>query len=645
MAMMPPKPSIAGGLCLSISLLSGLFALKAQTALPAPAPPDTAAPTVVTVTGRAMPVDTVPASVTVLTHAFIDESHAASAADLLRGVPFLYLSQSGAGGALATVTVRGSKPNFVLVMIDGVPVNDTTNLLGGSFDFSRLTLDNIEQVEIVRGPLSSVYGSDAIGAVINFVSRREHNTRPLEITGEGGSFDARQVRISSGLAWKAFDYSLGASYSDVGEQVYKDGYSLGSVDLNSSVALGPQRVLGFTARYDEKESSGLPPNGGGPEFAILRDPFQDHAVEFVFGATYRAQVRKWWSYSLYADRFTSNDHNFTPAILDAPHPGPASEPSSQVASEFHRTRAGGAMEFQLSRLFLRLSAGYRAEDGSNTGVLNGNIPASYRLSRWSLDSSAELAYTAGRFSASAGLALEKPEAMGVIASPRVGATYEVSKRGPRLRASWAEGFKLPSFYALGNPLVGNRALQPEYSRAFDFGVQQPILGAPVSIAYFQNRFTDLIDFSAQAFRLVNRSRAYTSGIEFQTDAPEGWRLRPGISFSYMGWRLENTSEPLRDVPHFTGGAHLAWTMGRRWSAWIGTEWIGRRYDFSVPQPQVPAVGGYSNTNATIHYTVNARVAFYARADNLLNSKFHDYIGFPNPGITARIGMSYSPFAH
>jgi iron complex outermembrane receptor protein/vitamin B12 transporter len=241
--------------------------------------------------------------------------------------------------------------------------------------------------------------------------------------------------------------------------------------------------------------------------------------------------------------------------------------------------------------------------------------------------------------------LEKPEGMGAIASPRVGATYAISQRGPRFRASWAEGFKLPSFYASGNPLVGNPGLRTEYSRAFDVGVEQQLGGALASITYFQNRFTDLIDFSAQLFRLVNRSRAYTEGIEFQTDVPAGWHLRPGVSFSYMGWRLEDTTEPLRDVPHWTGGAHLAWSARRRWSGRIATEWIGRRYDFSVPQPGIPAVGGYSDTNAYVRCSLNAQVGFYARADNLLNSKFHDYIGFPNPGILVRVGLTYSPFAH
>jgi vitamin B12 transporter len=639
--MDPPVP----GPYLALGVLLWSCALQAQTISPGPISPGGQDPIVVTVSGKATPIETTSASVTLLQREFIESSHAASAADLLREVPFLYLDQSGASGGLASVTVRGSKPNFVLVMIDGIPVNDITNFLGGSFDFSQLALDNIEQVEIVRGPLSSVYGSDAIGAVINFVSRRGDNAQPLEIAGEGGSFASREMRISSGWTSKAFQYSFSASYLDVGEQVYKDPYSLGNAALHATVALGPRRILDVTVRYDEKQSAGLPANGGGREFAILRDPFEDHLGQFVIGATYRAQLKKWWSYSLQADRFTSGDNNVTPAILDAIPPGRGTEPSSRSVSRFERTRTGATSDLQIhSALSLQLRAGLRRENGSTAGELNGNIPSSYRLSRQILDSSAEVTYTPGHLSTSAGLAVEKPEGLDVVVSPRVGATYPTSTRGPRLRASWAEGFKLPSFYSLGNPLVGNRELKPEYSRALDVGVEQRFAGATASVTYFWNRFTNLIDFSSLTFQLVNRTRAYTQGLEFQADAPAGWRLRPGMSASYVGWRLEGTSEPLRDVPHLTGGVHLAWSTRHQVSGRIATEWIGRRYDFSVPEPQIQFVRGYSDTNAAVRYRVNAQVSLYARADNLLNSKFQDHIGFPNPGIAARIGVNYSPFA-
>ena len=169
---------------------------------------DTAA-TVVTVTARPTPVSQVSAAMTVLDREYIENSHADTAADLLRATPFLTFAQTGAPGGLTTISIRGGKSNFTLVMIDGVPVNDITNLLGGSFDLSSLPIGNIERVEIVRGPLSSVYGSDAIGGVINFISRKGSKNPTLDIAAEAGSFYRRQFQIDTSGTWKALQIFRG----------------------------------------------------------------------------------------------------------------------------------------------------------------------------------------------------------------------------------------------------------------------------------------------------------------------------------------------------------------------------------------------------------------------------------------------------
>ena len=132
-------------------------------------------PTVVTVSAEALPLSASSAAVTILTEEFIRGSHAGNMMDLLRQVPFLYLSQTGGRGGLTTVTIRGGDPNFTLVMVDGIPVNDPTNILGGSFDFSTLSVENIKQIEIVRGPMSALYGSESVGGVINIITRGGEN--------------------------------------------------------------------------------------------------------------------------------------------------------------------------------------------------------------------------------------------------------------------------------------------------------------------------------------------------------------------------------------------------------------------------------------------------------------------------------------
>ena len=337
----------------------------AQSPPGGPISPEGDNPTVITVSGHAMPLSAISAAVTVLNRDYIESSHAGTAADLLREVPFLYLAQTGARGGLTTVTIRGGKPNFTLVMIDGIPVNDITNILGGSFDFSSLATDGIEQVEIVRGPLSSIYGSDAIGAVINFISRRGRKGAPLEVGGELGNDLRRQAHAASSGQWKSLGYSFSGSYLAIGDQVYKDSYSLGTAALHTGIQLGPNRVLEIVARYQDRQSAGLPSNGGGPELSILRDPMNDHAVELIVGASYKAQVRRWWSYSLDVDRFSSTEDNSTPAILDGIPPSfKNSQPSSKSTTRFSRTRVGATSSVLFSpRVSTNLSAGVRDESG------------------------------------------------------------------------------------------------------------------------------------------------------------------------------------------------------------------------------------------------------------------------------------------
>jgi iron complex outermembrane receptor protein/vitamin B12 transporter len=594
-----------------------------------------------------MPLSATSASVTVLTRDVIEASHAATAADLLRAAPFLQIAQSGAPGGLTTATVRGGKPNFTLVMIDGIPVNDITNLLGGSFDLSSLPVDNIEQVEIVRGPLSSLYGSDAIGGVINFISRKGSKTPLLDVSAEFGSFLRRQLRVDTAGAWKALQYSAGGTFLGTGEQVEQDAYTAGSLAFNGSLVLGQKRVLEFGARWLDDHSAGLPTASGGPEFDLRHNPVRDRAAELILGGSLKGEVRPGWSYSVDLDRVHRTEDNVTPAVLDAIPPTFRSLPASTSNTGFTRTRFGATSRFALARnLSLAVGAGVRKETGSTIGYLAATIPQSFQIARTSLLANAELQYSTASFTATAGFSFDKTEGYGEVTSPRFGMTWRPDERGPRIKGSWAKGFKLPSFYGLGNPLVGNPRLRPERARSFDAGLEQPLgqSRATISATYFRNDFRDLVDFDSATFHLVNRSQALIQGLEWGADYAASAAVRFGLDFSYLNWTLRGSAQPLRNIAHGNGGLHLAWKVSRRLHARAETQWLGRRYDYQLPVPDRTSVGGYSNTNVAADYEVSRKVSLYVRGDNLFDSGFHEYIGFPNPGIAVRAGVTVRTLA-
>jgi outer membrane cobalamin receptor len=620
--------------------LIGLLGLVAVSRAQPPLP--SSEPTVVTVTGQSTPLSAADASVTVLTRKLIEDSHAGNLADLLRQTPFLFLTQSGGKGGLTTVTLRGGKPNFTLVILDGIPVNDITNVLGGSFDFSTMSTDNVEQVEIVRGPLSALYGSDAVAGVINIISRRGEGKSSFQASGALGNFTARELEVGAAGKLRNFDYSFAGSYQDVGVQVENDPFRLGSFSFNSHLALGSHRLLSLFVRYADSQEAGFPSNGGGPEYAIDRQAQSVHSQDVVSGIGWQQQVSARWLYALSLDLFDSTGNSSVPPILDAPKPTFRSVPAESFDTEFRRVRASLTNTVRIAGNWsASFGAGWRGERGNSRGLL-GAIPDAFTISRSTASGNAELSYRSDRPAATLGLRADAGQGFHMVYSPRAGISYRLSRRGPRLKSSWGKGFKLPSFYALADPIVGNRQLKPEFSGSYEVGMEQDLFRERVhaGLTVFRNDYRDLVDFSSQLFRLVNRSEAQTKGAEFSLTVPVHSNLEIGGRVWYLDWQLKQSTDPLRDQPHWQAGASASWKPARHWQTRLDTLWVGRRYDFSVPLPNQPAVGGYSTTSAATHYELSHGVTAFVRADNLFNARYHEFIGFPNPGITVRAGLAW-----
>src|SRR3954467_5489279 len=173
----------------------------------------------VIVTGTRLAGQDSDSNVSVIDAAMIAARGSASAVDLLRDLPGVFVQQSGGRGSVVSLFTRGAKPNFTLVLLDGVKANDPTNTRGGSYDFSTLDLNDIERIEFVRGPASAVYGSDAVGGVINIISRRGGDALEAVLTADGGSFGYARVAGHVGGPIGGGSANLGLSYTDDGMPV------------------------------------------------------------------------------------------------------------------------------------------------------------------------------------------------------------------------------------------------------------------------------------------------------------------------------------------------------------------------------------------------------------------------------------------
>ncbi|UCF35368.1 MAG: TonB-dependent receptor [Acidobacteriota bacterium] len=600
-------------------------------------------PVVVTVSAAAVPLSVTSASITVIRREEIESSGAETLPDLLRTLPGLDVIQNGSRGSLTTVAIRGAEENFTVVMIDGIPLNDQSSSMGGAVDISSLSLASIEQIEIVRGPMSALYGSEALGGVLNIITRRGEGGPSVRIQGQGGNFGSGGVEAALSGRNGRFDYSIGGSYFGISEQVENDDSSLGTIQLRTGWALADHSSLGFSLRYAEQENSGFPQNGGGADYSILRDPQRILSDDLIFGAQLEQKVGDKGILGVGFDSFNRDQDSNIPAILDAIPPGEGSLPSRVGTTEFSRHRVSADASWQLSNeLTGTVSGRFIRETGRSDFMLADFLQSQFSDERNTGAVGGEIVYAGRSFSAFVGARVDKGQGFGGEVSPRLGVSWEFIP-SLQLKSNYGKGFKLPSFFAYSDPLVGNSELRPERSRGFDIGLEHVLPGGRVSleVTYFRNSFRDLIDFSPELFQLVNRKETMTQGVEL-----EG-RFQPADSFwiaghvRYLDFDVRSSEEPLRNRPRWRGGLSMGWKPSERASLSLDSLWVGPRFDYQVPVPDRDVVGGYATTNLVGRYLLTANLTAFVRVDNLLNRSYHEFIGFPDPGLYARGGVEFT----
>ncbi len=592
-------------------------------------------------TADPLPVSIAPASVSVVTEQAIRDANALTSADIMRAVPFVNLAQNGGAGSLSTVTIRGGKPNLVLVMIDGIPANDLSNLLGGAFDFSSLLSHDLERIEVVRGPLSSGYGSEAMTGVVNVITKPSHYEPNITITVEGGSFGTAGASVIMEGVDGRMGYKLSGSFLRVGEQVQSDAFSTSTFAATGDFERNSATLFSWTARWIQFDRSGFPEGGGGPEFSILRIPKTSNSGNLFGGFIVRHQVNRLWTTAVDADVFSRGEHVYTPAILDSVPPTNASQPSADTRTRFTRSRLTiqNTLNFS-SKLQSHLDFQGADEMGRNNTLLEGFYPTPFNDNRGIFNFIGDVVYSGQHITAMAALGVNATAGFPAQVAPRVGASWTLGKR-TIVKASWGQAYKVPSFYAVSDPVIGNPNLLPEKVTGLDAGLQRGFgEKLTLSATYYYNHFSDLIDFSAELFKLVNRTSVRTQGVETSAAYAFDRYLQVSAWGSLLDWNTGSSGEPLRNQPDWQAGLDVNVKFPKHVLVSGTTYWIGRRYDFQVPVPWIPSVGGYSSTNLVVAYDGFRRTSLFVRINDAFNAHYHEYTGFPNPGIAVLAGMSY-----
>jgi iron complex outermembrane receptor protein/vitamin B12 transporter len=573
-----------------------------------------------TATVQARPLSAATGSVTVIDREAIAASGARTVGDLLRLVPGVSVISNGRGGA-SVAMIRAGEPNFTLVLLDGVPLNDPTYQVGDVFNLEGLATAGIERIEIVRGPLSSFYGSTGLAGAVQIFTRGGGKPGAEAELSAGDASYRRGTGTVSGKTW-----SVTALWEEEAERVAEERFD--QAGGLASLAIGH---LQLKARGAWWEGDDYPDASGGPVYgdgALRHSEHEELSLSagLAFGERHKLDA------SVYRHALDRESPAIFPAV-----PGAVEE------TRYTRARAGWASVLRSSDT-LRWSAGadVQREEGENDSVLAGFLTGDYRITRTLPGAYTELIAGRGDWTYEAGLRIDLPEDGGAEWSPRLGIARQVGR--VRFRASAGRAWKLPSFFALASPpeLGGNPDLRPETVLGGDLGAEWRLGRSDAGLTLFYNRYEDLIDFDFDAFLHLNRDEVETRGVE----GTWGWKPSEEVTLrANATWQEFEAETDLRHRPRWTGGLQARWQAAEALALDLDAQAVSGYFDRQIPVESRRTVDAYEllGVGAAWRFAVssNKRWELKLRMDNLLDEEYETLIGFPGPGRSVRAGLRWS----
>jgi vitamin B12 transporter len=623
----------------------------------------------VTATRTPLPSDESGASIATLNAGQLTSMQPVDEAEALRFLPGAVTSNAGQRGGLSSLFVRGGDSRYNKVIIDDVTVNDP----GGTFDFGVVPMNEINRLEMVRGAVSDLYGSDAMTSVIQTWSRTGTSLTPeLMFGADGGNFDTAHGYVAVSGARGRFDYNLfGDQFNTIG-QGPNDDYSNSSQGGNVGVRITPRIQFRLRLRHSNNRSgiqsfwkfNGLelvPPD---LDQRARQNNFLSSAQISIGGS--RSQHR-FTGFEYHHTRFNIDD------VMEAGRLTPAfggfnfDSPFSELATI---NRAG--FEYQgeyWERSWARTTFGYRFEDENGFVGDITQPPPSHGL-RLNHDLYGEQVLTLGRAVLIGGLRYVHNGSFGDKVVPRIAGSYLLLRggsafSGTRLHGSYATGIKEPRLeetFATGPFTIPNPNLKEEENRAFDAGVEQKLAQGKyvLSATYFHNLFRNQIEFNSDPLtfigQYVNVNRSLSHGMEAEFHARISSRLSLDSGYTYTSTQIlaaplctpDEFCDPLlaagqpllRRAKHF--GSLLLNYFGNRWGGSIGGTFVGRRpdSDFLGLVPHVDHASGYGRVDFGGWYAIHPRVTAYINVENALDRQYEEAAGYPGLGVNFRAGLRF-----
>lgn len=560
--------------------------------------------------------------------------------DVLRNVPGVSVTQQGGKGGLTFVSLRGGEPNFTVVMIDGVKVNDIINSRGGGYDFVGLDPLLIQSIDVYFGGLSSVYGSEALGGVVSITTLSEqHETQA--VTLEVGSDEQRAgaFHIAAPLGESAVANVSGA-YRDGGDAVQGDSLERRQLNFKLNSISGADVDWKLNFFHAEGDSSSFPEDSGGDQLAVIRLTEKREFEQNNLAGSVSWPMNDVWRIAVTA---THSEHD---EKLD--NPGIAAGVLTAVPAvisdtEYQHNSFNVTNTLALSeKTILGVGAEWSREKGQFDSVIDfgGPVPANFDIDRDINAAFVELNHQLSKaLSMTAGM--RRDDADGINENTyRFASRYHLASSETNFVLQYGEGFKLPSFFALGHPLVGNSALEPEFSKNASFGIEQMLLEDQLKLVatYFYNRFTNLVDFDPVLFTNVNRSKVVARGQEFKLTYSPTQPIQTSVYVTYTDYSAD-AGVTLRRRPDWTGGVSMLWQPDQPYFVSLQANYVDGFIDSSV-RTGFTEMDSYTKIDSTVGWQFSEDIGLKFIVNNLLNSGYEETVGFSNPGREFRLQLNF-----
>jgi vitamin B12 transporter len=595
-------------------------------------------PVVVTATRIPTPESQVASSVTVITEQQIVAMQATTLPDVLKYVPGLNLVQSGGPGGQTSIFMRGTNSNHIKVLVDGIDISDPSSP-NAAFDFGQFLAQDIERIEVLRGSQSGLYGSDAIGGVINIITKNGSGPPQLTAALEGGSFQTFNQAAAVSGSQDAFSYSANVEHVHVGSTPvtpldllapgegrrndYDDNLT---ASTKLAFALSPDLDFGFVGRYTDTHLHFTGDDFNGDAFNNFPDPNQsvtettdyyargfghltllDGRLDQVLGVAFTREksdsVSPDFPEELDIGKRLKVDYQATAKLFD-----------SQTDSQ---TLVFGA-EHARDQITAPIDAGLSID----SGYLELQSQFAERL------------FTA------ANVRYDSNSLFGNKVTYRFAPTFVIAETGTQIRASIGTGFKAPTLVELfetapfQNP---NPNLRPESSVGWDAGLEQALFGDAVRVGatYFHISLRDLIDDAeipgSFNFTYVNIDHATTLGVESFVSYKPWSVLTLRLDYTYTEATDDLLQQELVRRPKNKATLDANWQVSPALSfdadlLYVGT-WIDANRNFSIPRLTAP---GFFTANIAGNYKLTQNFEVYARVGNLLDRHYEDPVGFQQP---------------